>query len=126
MKRKNMKTLQRVASWLLTLFLLAGEMGGTGLAVYAADDDDAVFIDAEEETPEAAEEEDADGLGKGGIGITLKVVKINGVQVKSGDSGTGWNYKDGILTLDNFNLTDTTAINGKSTLYNQVYGSPET
>ncbi|MBR5421390.1 MAG: Ig-like domain-containing protein [Lachnospiraceae bacterium] len=122
MKRKNMKTLQRVASWLLTLFLLAGEMGGTGLAVYAADDDDAVFIDAEEETPEAAEEEDADGLGKGGIGITLKVVKINGVQVKSGDSGTGWNYKDGILTLDNFNLTDTTAINGKSTLYNQVYG----
>ena len=36
MKGKSMKTLQRVASWLLTFFLLAGEFGGTGFAVYAA------------------------------------------------------------------------------------------
>ncbi len=120
-KRMSMLKLRRAAAGLLTFFLMAGEIGGGGMKVNAGDDEPEAATEAAADEEDLPAEEGADGL-RGGTPITLKVVKINGVKISSGDSGTGWSYNDGVLNLDGFNLADDTMI--KNTMYfdNQQYG----
>ncbi|MCR5250839.1 MAG: InlB B-repeat-containing protein [Lachnospiraceae bacterium] len=114
-------TRRRITAFLLLILLVFGELGGTGMRVYAAGDEEDGA--AAEEAQDVLQEDEAESVGCEGAGdLELMgeevlgdeapyVLLVNGSgrgeALFDGDSfGTYASYRDGVLTLKGYSVTD--------------------